>query len=224
MTTINTWSFSGLLDYEECPLRARFRYIDKIPTEAHPAAERGTKIHDEAEKFVKGEIDDLPKSLSKFGPEFYEWRDAYSEGTVIAEEQWGLTRDCEPCGFFDDNVWWRGLLDLLVLHKDEGRMDILDHKTGKEYPVKHLQQGQLYTFVAFLMFPDYEIANAQMVYLDLGKMSRPVKFNKQQAAKYGANFISRAEKMTSDTEFIPKANRYNCRWCSYKGHCDVAAE
>lgn len=223
MERIKAWSFSGLLDYEACPLRARFRYIDKIKTEDHPAAARGTAIHDMAEQYVKGTLDPLPKELKKFEEQFLEWRGAYAAGLAIAEDDWGVTHDLEPCGFFDENVWWRGKLDLLVKYPEQKHAWVGDHKTGKEYPVKHMQQGQLYSWITFIMFPEIETVTAQMVYLDQGKLSRPATFNRIQAAKFGARFMERAEVMTSDTTFRAKPNKYNCQYCGYREHCDVAA-
>jgi RecB family exonuclease len=242
--TIEAWSFSGLLDYEACPLRARFRYIEKLKTESHPAAARGTELHFIAEHVVK---DDplLPELFTKEYPEsdfatrfaefnkitgkgltesFATWQRQYKEGTIVLEEQWGMTRDWEPCAFFDKSVWWRGMLDLLEIHPDNTAR-VVDHKSGKKFgnEVKHAQQGQLYSFVAFMMYPELASVTAVMCYLDLGEFSRPLTYTKQQAMKIGGRFTQRAEIMTSDTRFKAKPNKFNCRWCNYKEHCDAYA-
>jgi RecB family exonuclease len=226
MTNIQAWSFSGLLDYEACPRRAKFRYIDKFKTESHPAAARGTAIHDLAEKYVKGELEDLPKELGKFVHEFHEWKQLYTQKLVRCEEDWGATHQWMPTGFFDEDVWWRGKLDLCVLEPDKKHATVIDHKTGKRFgnEVKHAQQGQLYAFATFMMLPEYETVSASMCYLDLGEWSRTMTYTREQAAKIGARFISRAERMTTDTTFVAKPNKFNCRWCNYKEHCDVAVD
>jgi hypothetical protein len=245
MQTIDAWSFSGLLDYEACPLRARFRYKDKIKTESHPAAQRGTELHFIAEHIVKADAM-LPELFTKEFPDsdyatrlaefdkalnkgllqpFTDWQQGFREGNVILEEQWGMTHNWEPCDFFGDDVWWRGMLDLLELDDNRTKGWVVDHKSGKKYgnEVKHAQQGQLYAFVAFMMYPSLETVKAQMCYLDLGEFSRPLTYTKAQASKIGARFTQRAEIMTSDTQFKAKPNKFNCRWCNYTEHCDAYA-
>ena len=51
---INRWSHSRLSTYESCPKKAFYRYVKKHPEESHPAAERGIKIHNLAEQYIKG--------------------------------------------------------------------------------------------------------------------------------------------------------------------------
>ena len=51
-----TWSFSALKTFEQCPYRSYLQKIKKIPEPQHPAAKRGTDIHNQAEDYVKGEI------------------------------------------------------------------------------------------------------------------------------------------------------------------------
>jgi CRISPR/Cas system-associated exonuclease Cas4 (RecB family) len=245
MDTIKAWSFSGLMDYEACPLRAKFRYINKIKTESAPAAQRGTELHLIAEYIVKKDENlraafeeefpdssyhdrmiEFNKALNKgLLQNFTDWQDAYSKGNVILEEQWGMTSDWEPCDFYADDVWWRGMLDLLELNDNRTHGWVVDHKSGKKYgnEVKHAQQGQLYAFIAFMMYPSLETVTAQMCYLDLGEFSRPLTYTKQQAAKIGARFTERAELMTTDTTFRSKPNKYNCRWCNFKEKCDAYA-
>ena len=59
---INRWSHSRLSTYESCPKKAFYRYVRKHPEETHPAAERGIKIHNLAEQYIKGELPEVPKS------------------------------------------------------------------------------------------------------------------------------------------------------------------
>ena len=60
---INRWSYSKLGTYESCPKKAYYRYIEKLPEEKHPAAERGIKIHNLAEQYITGEIKEIPREL-----------------------------------------------------------------------------------------------------------------------------------------------------------------
>ena len=54
MTNIDRWSYSRLGTYESCPKKAYYSYVEKIPQEQHPAAQRGTRIHQLAEDYIVG--------------------------------------------------------------------------------------------------------------------------------------------------------------------------
>ena len=53
---ISRWSHSRLSTYESCPKKAYYRYVEKLTEEQHPAAERGVRIHDLAEKIEKWSV------------------------------------------------------------------------------------------------------------------------------------------------------------------------
>jgi hypothetical protein len=48
---------------------------------------------------------------------------------VFTEMKIGVTKDWEPCGFFDKNCYFRGIIDLSVQLEDDALI-IIDHKTG----------------------------------------------------------------------------------------------
>ena len=76
---IKAWSYSRLVDFEQCKLRAKLKYIDRIPEPARSlppgktehANDRGTRIHDAAERFVRGGVELLPE-LKSFSTEFHD--------------------------------------------------------------------------------------------------------------------------------------------------------
>ena len=61
---LKTWSYSRLGVFEQCKFRAKLQYVDKIPEPARPlpegktehANDRGTRVHEEAEIFVRGGV------------------------------------------------------------------------------------------------------------------------------------------------------------------------
>src|SRR5690606_8448838 len=65
---IKSWSYSRLTGLEQCALRAKLAYIDRIPEPERPlppgktehANDRGTRIHLAAELFVRGEAELIP--------------------------------------------------------------------------------------------------------------------------------------------------------------------
>lgn len=48
---------------------------------------------------------------------------------VLTELRMGVTKDWEPTGFFAENVWYRGVIDLIIMLAN-GDVIIIDHKTG----------------------------------------------------------------------------------------------
>ena len=85
---IKAWSYSRLADFEQCKLRAKLKYIDRIPEPARPlppgktehANDRGTRIHDAGERFSPLKKDCSPASFDVDGE------------TKAAEETVGFSR------------------------------------------------------------------------------------------------------------------------------------
>ena len=48
---------------------------------------------------------------------------------VLTELRMGVTRDWQATGFFADDVWYRGVIDLIIMLTN-GDIIIIDHKTG----------------------------------------------------------------------------------------------
>ena len=102
---IKSWSYSKLLDYEQCPYRVKLKYLDKVPQGPAPAAERGTMIHGYAEDYVMGKLNKLPGELAKFSNEFEVLRTEYKAKHVSLEGEWGFDRDWMPTDY--KGAWLR---------------------------------------------------------------------------------------------------------------------
>ena len=82
MQKIDAWSYSRLSTFEQCKLRAKLAYIDRIPEPERPlppgktehANDRGTRVHNAAEMFVQGGIELIPE-LRSFREEFLRLRE-----------------------------------------------------------------------------------------------------------------------------------------------------
>lgn len=118
---IKAWSYSRLVDFEQCKLRAKLKYIDRIPEPARPlppgktehANDRGTRIHDAAERFVRGGVELIPE-LKAFSTEFHDLRNKYEHGMVSLEGEWAINKDWEPVAWGDRDAWARIKLDAFV--------------------------------------------------------------------------------------------------------------
>lgn len=227
------WSFSALSDFEKCPMMVKLKRIDKIPEPERPlppgktehANDRGSRIHDSAEQFVRGKGPLIPE-MRRFETEFYALKNLFDQGKVTLEQEWGTDHDWNPCAWSAPEVWQRLKLDAMVhLSKYEGI--VIDYKTGKRFgnEIKHTEQTQLYAINAFLRFPELEEVTTELWYLDVDEM-HPMTYLRHQALRFRDRWHSRATKMTTATSFPAKPNIFNCKYCGYKpvekggtGHC-----
>jgi RecB family exonuclease len=232
MDIIKTWSFSRLTVFEQCPLRAKLAYIDRIPEPPRPlpagktehANDRGTRVHTGAELYITKEVE-LIQELQPFKTEMDQLKDLYKSGKVSIEGEWAYTSEWVPTAWTSEDAWLRMKLDAMV-HMDDKSAAVIDHKTGKKAgnEVKHAEQGQIYQLGAFMRFPKLEKVTVEFWYLDQDDITR-VDFSREQGLKYLKSINERAKRMTSATFFPAKPNVFNCRWCPYgpRGtkHCDV---
>jgi hypothetical protein len=100
---IPQWSFSKIQIFSQCKFRAYLQYDQKIPEPERPlppgktehANDRGSRIHEAAEAYVRGNGPLIPE-LMKFQPEFESLRQLFVEGKVCLEDEWAMDRDWAP--------------------------------------------------------------------------------------------------------------------------------
>jgi len=219
-------SFSRLIEFENCPYHTKLKIIDKIPEPERPlppgktehANDRGTRIHNSCEMYVRGK-EELPFEAAKhFRVEFEALKRHFKEGKVSLEGEWGFTKDWEPTGYNDDNVWLRVKCDAVV-HLSKKRILIIDYKTGRKHgnEVKHGEQVQLYAVAAQILFPEVEELDVELWYLDQDDLTH----ERKSATKWLRHlkpFDSRFKRMSDARVFPPKPNTFSCRWCPYRGN------
>lgn len=211
---ITAWSYSRLRDWETCPLKAKFKHVDKLKEPDSPAMQRGSDIHKLAEEYVKGMLPKLPKELANFKKEFMELRK--SRG-VLAEEQLAFDANFKlmdlETGWFDRNAWCRVKMDLRCV--TEKLMRLIDHKTGKKKD-EHRDQLEFYALVGFIIEPKIDVVEAELWYLDVAGEEKITKekFLRKDFEKIKQRWLKRVKPMLVDTEFHPKPNPM-CRFCHF---------
>lgn len=233
MKTIPSWSYSRLDVFEQCPHRAYLAYIEKSPEpprvipdgmDMHPL-DRGLAVHSDAENYIISEIL-LPPSLKKFESDFVQIKTLPAE-YVFAEKKMAFDSEWNKTDFYSRSAWLRMVVDLLVFDEANKTLRVIDHKTGKKYPVKHIQQGQLYAIACALLYPEYETFNTEFWYLDSGdKLERS--YSLTQCLMFKDDFNRRGKEMTETLNFPVKASAWTCKWCPYNktergtGACEFA--
>lgn len=220
---ISSTSFSRLQVYESCPLRAKLAFIDKV-AEPKPKGEspldRGSRIHDDAEQFVRG-TKDLAHELKNFEEEFQALRKRFSEqpDTILLEELWCYDDAWIPVKNDDWNsIWLRVKTDAMwFLDDDKTEAVVVDYKTGKKVgnEVKHGEQLQLYQLGTFIRFPTLERVHTELWYIDQNETT-DLSFTRSQGMKFLKNFNKRFLSMTSAEDFPPRPSMHACRFCPYK--------
>lgn len=219
---ITRWSYSALSVYEACPMRARLKYVERIPEPERKegnAADRGTRMHEELQDHLQGKRE-RPAWLAKEFDEDIETLMTYEldiERPMYFDDCWQLTDE--------SNKWLTVKQDIQFVIVDESTVSI-DLKTGRRdgNQVKHFDQKSLYAIANALEHPDIESHIACMWYLDQ-KSTWESTFTREDIERLRAKFDVRVAKMMNDKLLRPRPNVENCRWCPYSprgtGHCPV---
>jgi hypothetical protein len=207
--------------------------VERVPEPERPlpagktehANDRGSRIHDAAERYVRGALSAPPVEFDHFETELNKLRDLFTKGLVSLEEEWAHDRDWNIADWEGPNTWLRLKLDAFV-HLDETSAMVIDYKTGKKSgnEVKHAEQGQLYQLAGFLRYPKLQTINVEFWYVDQDDLTH-MRYTREQGMRFLKNFDMRGKRMTECVDFPPNPNIYNCRWCPYgpkkSGHCRV---
>lgn len=228
---ITSWSFSKLMDFETCKLRAYLKHDARVPEPQRPlpegktehANDRGTRIHQGGEDYVNGTRHDLIHELRHFDVEYRHMRNLFADGKVSMEGEWGVDRNWVPTEY--RTAWHRSKLDYIV-HTSPHTAVITDLKSGRKFgnEMKHGQQVQLYTINSFMRFPELEEVTTELWYCDVNDVTS-MTFTRNQALRFKPNFDRRGHAVTDAKDFPPNPNIHSCRWCEYgpwnSGHCKV---
>lgn len=221
------WSVSRLGVYETCALYYKNKYILKIPEPERPlpkgksehANDRGSRIHTGNEEYVRGDTDILPSESEDFADDIEDLRGLYAEGRVMLEHDWTFDAEWLPCKREErDSIF---IVDFAVWIVPGEWLLIGDYKTGRPYPVKHMDQMQAYALAGFRRFPELKQITTELWYLDQDDISSTT-FKPRAANAIQNNFDKRVARMRAETEFKPASHQYACRYCPYKGECPYA--
>lgn len=229
---VPSWSHSKLQDFEKCKFLCWLKYDQKIPEPERPlppgktkhANDRGTRVHDNCEQYVRGDVDTLTHEAElHFGPQIDFLRVLHTEGLVSLEGEWGHDKDWMPAPW--KTAWLRLKLDVMVLWHPTVAT-VIDYKTGRKFgnEVKHMEQMQLYALASFMRFPELEVVEVELWYLDQNEVTK-IRFMRSQALRFLASYTKRGNALTSCTDWPANPNKFSCKWCQYGpwngGQCQV---
>lgn len=146
------WSFSSLKTFEQCPKKYYHLKIAKdVVDTPHEAALYGSAVHKAAEDHVRDGVP-MPKKYGYMEPILDSLKKI--PGERHCELELGLTEDLKPCAFKAPDVWWHGIIDLLIVDEAKNVAHMIDYKTSKSARYADVKQLDYMAVAVFAHFPN----------------------------------------------------------------------
>src|SRR5512138_3826489 len=104
ITKITAWSYSRYTTYMDCPRKAFYKFVKRMPEPGSEAMERGDAIHKTIEAYLNGGKRVLPKEIHSKSKEYYKLikgRGPKVEMEAAFNVRW------ERVDWFDRSAWCR---------------------------------------------------------------------------------------------------------------------
>ena len=152
MTNNITWSYSSIKTFDQCPKKYyHLRIAKDVKDSGSEATMYGQELHKAAEDYIKADTP-IPPKFKFVTPVVDSVKNI--PGDKHCELKLGVKKTptgYEPCGFYDKDVWWRGISDVVVMQGDMAYS--LDYKTSKNAKYADLKQLDLVAAALFTHFP-----------------------------------------------------------------------
>lgn len=208
-------SYSSIKDFEGCPKRFHeVRIIKRFKQQDTEATLYGTAVHKAFENYVKDKTP-LPDQFAQFKP--FVAPLASLEGDIRCEEKLGVRRDFSPCGFFDSDVWIRGIPDYLVVNRPRQVARVADYKTGKSSKYADMAQLELMAAMTMAHHPEINVVKAALLFV-VAKDVIKAEFTRQQLPDIWSKWAGRVgnvEKAIEVNVWNPRPSAL-CRFCPVK--------
>jgi len=204
------WSYSSIKTFDQCPKKYfHLKVLKDVKDEPGEAADYGTAVHEAAELFIT-QGTPIPEKFSFMRPIVEPL--VRKQGTKYAEIKIGVTEGLEPCGFFDEYVWYRGIADLLIVNGSKAWL--VDYKTGKNAKYADIKQLDLLAGAVFVHFPEVQTINSALLYVVSQEMPRKI-HHRQHLPTYMGVFDDQLDRLEAAKENgVWNANPSGlCGWC-----------
>lgn len=210
---MTAWSYSSIKTFDQCPKKYyHLKVVKDVKDDPGEAADYGTAVHLAAEEFIR-DGKPIPEKFAYMRPIVE--RLAALKGEKHAELKLGVKRGLtgyEPCGFFDKDVWWRGVADLLVV--DGKRAWCVDYKTGKNARYADTKQLDLLAGAVFTHFPEVEKIKSSLIYVVSGDLI-PTEHRVTHRDQYLSVFDTQLDRLEAamDSGIWNAKTSPLCGWC-----------
>lgn len=214
MSASYTWSYSSLDLFNQCPhkyYRLKVKKDIKEPVSDHLVY--GLDVHKAAEDFI-GKGTPIPEKYKFLEPSLLKLQ-SY-EGEKLCEYRMGLTKNLDPCGFFDKGVWWRGVADLIILNGDSAK--IVDYKTGKSSKHADTKQLEILSLAVFKHFPQVKRVKGGLLFVVANDFVKN-EYDAEQTDIYWQRWLTNTAQLEKAFEvnvWNPRPNFTCKKWCPVK--------
>jgi len=218
------YSMSRVLEYDRCPRRFYFKYIEKLPEIVENAGFFGGKVHEAIAKALRGQeweetLADLPYDDMEDAKIKVLTAIKYSKdlGQIVGiETRFALTQDLKVTDFFEKDAWFRGIIDLIV-RNSKGYYEIWDWKTGHSKPTRF--QVALYAWAVMLLLQQ-PVTKAGYILLSSNEVLE-FELTPQDIGFAEMKLKKLIKKIENDTKWQPTPGNH-CAYCSYVSQCPLA--
>jgi CRISPR/Cas system-associated exonuclease Cas4 (RecB family) len=243
------YSHSAISTYENCPLKYKFSYIDRVsPPRKNIEAFLGIRVHESLEKLYRDMLYEKMCTLEELITFYNEKWNKEMHGNIHTTKNYdsenyckmgeryltdyyntyqpfsdGQTIALEKRIFFplDDTHWIVGVIDRIT--EKDGVFEVHDYKTSLYFPTKKDVHSdcQLALYALALDYL-YDIKNIELVwhYLAFNKEIRIKKPSYEDAREIILKKIELIEENKQNENFQPKESSL-CPYCSYQPLCPL---
>lgn len=215
-------SWSRLSDFLQCPLKFKYKYIDKLSNftvmDDSPHLVRGTNVHKALENYINKRIEKVenipPSSLPEVEstkPLINSFIDNFQ--TVTAEQQISVRQDWTQTEWFSKDSYYRAIYDFVAISSNE--IVIVDFKTGKykDYSESGYGQLELSATIGLNMFPQIPVLHTLYAYVDHKKTIKRSFTQAEDKERLTMHFTKMHEIVNSEKDWDPTKNEF-CNFCS----------
>jgi RecB family exonuclease len=209
-------SYSSIKDFEGCPRRYHeVRILKKFKSQDTQATLYGTAVHKAFEDFIKDGAP-LPATFADY-KQFVEPL-ATADAEIFCEERMAIRADFSPCGFFDKDVWFRGIPDYLAISRNGEVARVADYKTGKSSRFADTAQLELMAAMVMLHHPKVQKVKGVLLFVVVGDIIK-AEYTRNQLPEILSKWAGRA----SAIERTVEVNVWNARSSALCKFCPVAS-
>ena len=210
---MTAWSYSSIKTFDQCPRKYyHLRVAKDVKDEGSQATIYGQAVHKAAEEFIRDGvpvpkkyafIQDVLDSLNRIeGEKFCEMK----LGVAIGDDGF------EPCKFFGDDVWWRGIVDLAIINGSKAY--IIDYKTSKNAKYADVKQLDLMAGAIFVHYPEVQEIKSGLAFVVSGEFIKK-DHHRDQLDAYLSVFNNELDRLNTaeETDVWNAVSGPLCRFC-----------
>lgn len=208
---MSAWSYSNIKLFEQCPKKYYHLRVAKDVKELESRAlSYGHEVHKAAELYVKNGTP-LPPKFSYLTPVMESITNI--EGEKFCELKLGVTEDLKPTTFFSKDVWYRGIVDLLVVRDSSAY--IIDYKTGKNAKYADTTQLDVMAAATFAHYGEVDMIKSALVYTTSGEFITKPPHRRELVKSYWNIFEPQLDRLqvAEETNVWNAVSGPLCKYC-----------